>query len=79
MFMINERVVWVANDHTPHVGTVIDIPLVQTVNGPERRAVVEWDTAPDWVPNGGRWTTQELYTSIFTTDEYNARMGTELE
>lgn len=79
MFMINERVVWVANDQSIVVGSVIDIPMIETTRGPERRAVVEWDTAPEWFKGPGPWTTQEIYTSILTVDEYNARMGTDLE
>ncbi len=76
MFMINDRVVWVANDGSAYVGTVTDIPIRQTYSrGAERRAVVEWDDVPPY----GAKITEELYTGIFTIDEYNARMGTDLE
>lgn len=75
MFRVDDRVVWVSNDQTPHLGTVTEVVTVQTHSrGLERRAVVHWDNS-----STGVWTTQELFTSIFTVAEYNARTGTELE
>jgi hypothetical protein len=76
MFQIGDRVVWVDNGITPHLGTVIRTwQITRVTGGIQPMADVEWDNPPYPVPK----VTPSLYTTIFSIGEYNARMGTNLQ